>query len=365
MAEEPDAELVIRAAGDADARTRLLAAWALVANAELEAPKALTRLLADDDPNVLALAAKAAGQVRKDVAHTERLAEILLAADPAKAAGAVLEAAIGLAAIAKEHGEMRGDAQAALLDALEREYPEDIRAAALVASLKGLHGYDEPDGLDPFRALLGKDYPLPVRTLAAERTLTYQEAIFDTYEHVRKDEALGAQPELMTRVLQAVRGRTMLLESPLPRRENAATAFELLNSARYADRRYGLVRVALVENVFLAPNPERLEYLTGLLRTDRDWRVRRAVLACLAGLDQRGFQTACDLALEDPHPVIKQIALAGLIALRAPDEKRDAYLGKLAGQPSAATCEAILKAEGIAPELAMRPAEEIRETLEG
>ena len=367
MAEKPAAALLDDASRDKDARTRLLAAWALGLDPELKAPEALERLLTDEDPSVLAMAAKAAGQVRKDPGHAKRLAEILLAADPEKAGGAVLEAAIGLACIARQDEEARPEAQTALLKALDRQYPDKLAAAVVVACLKGLEGYDKDGGLERFGKFGGKDHELSVRLLAMQRALAYGRAgVLLVHAEVAADPQLSKQPELMVCLARAISGlgfRPWTAEAPPPSGDLASWAFEHLQNEAYAGRQYGLLRVALVEGVMPVLNRERTEHLIGLLRTDRDWRVRRAVLAGLAARGGEEFQRAVDLALEDPHPVIKQIALAGLVAQGASEEARAGHVSRLASLPTVATCTAILKSEGVSPDLAMRPAEEIRKAL--
>jgi len=369
--EKPDAELLDAASKDRDVRARMLAAWAFVEDPKLDAPQVLGRLLGDEHPAVLAFAAKAAGAVRNDPARADRLAEILLGADPEKAGGAVLEAAIGLALIAGKHEEARPAAHAALLGALDREYPDGLRTAVLVAALKGLEGYGQADGLERFRKLMGKEQALPVRLLAYERALAQgRMGVFAVYQAISDDAELKGRAELMVTLLQAIAALGYRPMSAMPAPpwgvDTAAWALGQLRSGDYADQRFGLVRVALVENVFPMLDEERGAYLIGLLRTDREWRVRRAVLAGLAARgDTEDYRKAIDLAIEDPHPVIKQLAVAGLVALKAPEDRREEHLRRLAALPTAATCQAILEAEGISVDLPLRSAADIRKALGG
>jgi len=366
MTEKPAADLVDAASKDGDARTRMLAAWRLVQNPKLEAPDALARLLGDADPGVLALAVKAAGQVRKDAAHTMLLGSILIKRNAEKFAPAMLEAAIGLAAIAKDNAEARTDARAILFNGLARwaDQEHKLAPAVMVACMKGIGSDKDRDHLALYRKLMDKKFAVPVRTLAAERTLGYgPQEIYAAYKQILDDPELSTQPELMTIAVKAVRNATMIFSSLKPYQDQAEAALKLLASGKYDAARYGLVRVGLVEIALMHPMGEYVEKVTPLMRTDTDWRVRRAILAALARRQGDAFRKAADLAIEDPHHVIRTIGLTGLVALKAPEKKRTEYLNKITRSPKASTCEAILRAEGVSPDLALRSADEIREAL--
>lgn len=68
-------------------------------------------------------------------------------------------------------------------------------------------------------------------------------------------------------------------------------------------------------------------------------------------------------ALEDPHPVIRQLALAEAIAATAKKDKRANYLDKLSQNPTPAICDEILLAEGLSSDLSLQPLEKLRKIL--
>ncbi len=70
-------------------------------------------------------------------------------------------------------------------------------------------------------------------------------------------------------------------------------------------------------------------------------------------------------ALEDPHPVIRQLALAEAIAATAKKGKSVTYLDKLSKNPSPAICDEIFAAEGLSLDLSLQPLEELRKILIG
>jgi hypothetical protein len=113
------------------------------------------------------------------------------------------------------------------------------------------------------------------------------------------------------------------------------------------------------------PTRERVRYARSLLRTDRSWRVRRAVLARLASRGGMHLRLAADLALEDPHPLVKRLATAALVASKARGETHEKYLKRLSEQPTLATCESIFAAEDVSPDLALKRADAIRKSLKG
>jgi hypothetical protein len=92
-------------------------------------------------------------------------------------------------------------------------------------------------------------------------------------------------------------------------------------------------------------------------------KVRRAVLARLAVLKKEKVLDTAIKALEDPHPVIRQLALAEAIAATAKKDKSVTYLDKLSKNPSPAICDEIFVAEGLSSDLSLRPLQEIQKIL--
>ena len=350
-AEQPSADLLEAAAEDPAARTRRLVVRAYLTEGKPASREPLQTLLTDEDPRVRALAIKAAAEHPGE--YVAALAGTLTEAPPKKFAAAALEAARALAGLAPE------DKQAAqgLLAALERPYPAQPRAKIRIAALKGLEGYRGPDGEDPFRELAREGEDDRVRALACERALVYPEAVAEIRERVLEDDALRGKPELVASAFQSARR----VEGG---EELSAKAEKLLRSGDYADRRYGVARVALLETMLDRPTPERLAYAQSLLRTDRSWKVRRAVLARLAEHGGKVFRGAGEQAIRDPHPVIKRLGVA-FLAIRSSQKLGEKERMKLAAQPSLATCEGIFEAAELDPAIAMADSGEIWTKLEG
>jgi hypothetical protein len=99
------------------------------------------------------------------------------------------------------------------------------------------------------------------------------------------------------------------------------------------------------------------------MRTDREWRVRRAIVSGLARRGGEPLRPAARQAVRDPHMVVRQIGIAALAALQAPPERREKHLDRLARLPMVSTCQSILRAENLPRDLHLQGAEEIHAAL--
>jgi HEAT repeat protein len=138
-----------------------------------------------------------------------------------------------------------------------------------------------------------------------------------------------------------------------------------LKEKKISSRSHAVLRVALVEALFDQGNKNDIQYLVSLLRKDSEWKVRRAILARLASLKKEKVLDTAVEALEDPHPVIRQLALAEAIAATAKKGERANYLDKLSQNPTPAVCDEILVAEGLSSDLSLRPLAVLRKILIG
>jgi len=141
------------------------------------------------------------------------------------------------------------------------------------------------------------------------------------------------------------------------------TVRRLLKEKKISARSHAVLRIALAEALFDGANDKDIQYLISLLRKDRDWKVRRAVLARLANLKKERVLATALSALEDPHPVIRQLALTEAIAATAKKDKSTIYLAKLSQNPTPAICDEILAAEGLSSDLSLRPLKELQGIL--
>ena len=124
-----------------------------------------------------------------------------------------------------------------------------------------------------------------------------------------------------------------------------------------------MLRIALVEALLDRGNDEDIQYAVSLLRKDPYWKVRRAILARLCHLKKEEILDIALKALEDPHPVIRQLALAEAVAATASEDRRSMYLKNLSESPAPAVCDEILAAEGLNTDLSLHPLEEVKTIL--
>ncbi|MHC4282916.1 MAG: HEAT repeat domain-containing protein [Planctomycetota bacterium] len=136
-----------------------------------------------------------------------------------------------------------------------------------------------------------------------------------------------------------------------------------MKDKKVSSRSHAVLRAVLAETLFDRGNSKDVQYLVSLLRKDSDWKVRRAILARLADMRKEKVLDTAVKALEDPHPVIRQLALAEAIAATAKKNKRANYLDKLSQNPTPAVCDQILLAEGLSSDLSLSPLEKLRKIL--
>ena len=356
-------DILRKTAKDKDATVRMLTAHAL-ADKKLgkEAERLITLLVADKDHRVAALAIKAGTDVRKMNSLIPALSNILLNADYNEQYLAVLEAGLGLARLAEADPKVKVKAQKIFIQSLGKDYPAsagkgkyNLKKAISLIALKTLAGYKGED-VYPGILKLAADGDKDVQALAVSALVGYKKAASYLCQNVLSKESFLDKPELLATVVQHLRDYE-------PGDDFYAAARRLLKEKKISSRSHAVLRVALAEALFDRGNTNDIQYLTSLLRTDSSWKVRRAVLARLANLKKEKVLDTAIKALEDPHPVIRQLALAEAIAATAKKGKSAAYLDKLSQNPSPVICDEIFVAEGLSSDLSLRPMEELRKVL--
>lgn len=356
-------DILSKTARDEDAAVRMITAYAL-ADDKLgkDAQPLIVLLIADKDQRVAALAIKAGTEARKDNSLVPPLSDILLTGDFSQRYLAVLQAAVGLGRLAQADETVREDIQKVFVQALSKDYPTsageeklDLKKAVSLVAVKTLTGYTEQDAY-PAILRLASDKDKEVQTLAVSVLAGYQKTASYLLRNVLEKDSFLDRPELLTTVTQQLR-------SYQPGDDFYDAARGLLEEKKVSARSHAMLRVALVEALLDGGSDKDIEYAVSLLRKDTAWKVRRAILAKLAARQkERVLQTAL-AGLEDPHPVIRQIALAEAVAATAEKNKRAIYLDKLSQNPTPATCDEVLTAEGLSPDLSLRSAQELRTIL--
>ena len=359
-----------KTAKDKDATVRMITAHAL-ADKKLgkKAERLISLLVADKDQRVAALAIKAGTEAHKINDLIPSLSDILLKADFNQQYLAVLEAGLGLSRLAEAVREdsiggptLKTKVHKAFVQALSKDYPASVgkeklnlkKAIGLIAA-KSLTGYQKDDAY-PQILKLASDGDKDVQTLAVSILAGYKKAASYLLNNVLNKESFLDRPELLATVVQHLRDYE-------PGDDFYIVVRTLLKDKKISSRSHAVLRVALAEALFDGGNNEDIQYLISLLRKDSDWKVRRAVLARLANLKKEKVLAAAVGALEDPHPVIRQLALAEAIAATAKKDKRAAYLDKLSQNPAPAVCDAILTEEGLSSDLSLRPLKELQGIL--
>ena len=195
-----------------------------------------------------------------------------------------------------------------------------------------------------------------MQTLAVSVLVGYKKAASYLLNNVLSKESFLDRPELLATVVQHLRNYE-------PEDDFYVAVRRLLKDKKISARSQAILRVALAEALFDGGNSKDIQYLISLLRKDSDWKVRRAVLARLANLKKEKVLDTAISALEDPHPVIKQLALAEAIAATARKDKSAIYLDKLSQNPTPVICDEILAAEGLSSDLSLRPLKELQGIL--
>ena len=358
-------DILRKTAKDKDATVRILTAHAL-ADKKLgeEVESLIVQLAADKDPRVAALAIKAGTQVRKMNSLIPALSNILLKADFDEQYLAVLEAGLGLARLAEADPTVKTKVQKIFVQSLDKDYPTstskgkyNLKKAISLIALKALAGYKGEDAY-PGILKLASDGDKDVQALAVSILAGYKRAASYLCENVLDKEVFLDKPELLATVVQHLREYE-------PGDDFYAAARRLLKEKNISSRSHAVLRAALAEALFDRGDTGDVQYLTSFLRTDSSWKVRRSVLARLAVLKKEKVLDTAVKALEDPHPVIRQLALAEAIAATAKKGKSVTYLDKLSKNPSPAICDEIFAAEGLSSDLSLQPLEELRKILIG
>jgi len=369
-----------KTAKDKDAAVRMLTAYAL-ADKKLgkKAERLITLLVADKDHRVAALAIKAGTEARKINGLIPALSNILLKADfnqqsvdaaPDDAYLAVLEAGLGLARLAEADPAVKTKVQKIFVHALDKDYPTstskgkyNLKRAINLIALKALAGYKEEDAY-PAILKLASVPDKDVQALAVSALVGYKKAASYLSENILNKESCLDRPELLATVVQHLRDYE-------PGDDFYVAVEKLLKSRKVAGRSHAVLRAALVEALFdravrrpqAEGNKKDIQYLVSLLRKDSYWKVRRSILARLANLKKEKVLDTAIKALDDPHPVIRQLALAEAVAATAKKGKSAIYLDKLSQNPTPAICDQIFVAEGLSSDLSLRPLEELRKVL--
>ncbi len=356
-------DILRKTAKDKDASVRMLTAHAL-ADKKLGkgARRLITMLVSDKDQRVAALAIKAGTEARKINRLIPKLSNILLKADFEQQYFAVLEAGLGLSRLAEAEPTVKTKVQKIFVQSLDKDYPAstskgkyNLKKAISLIALKALTGYQKDDAY-PHILKLASDSDKDVQTLAVSVLVGYKKAASYLLNNVLSKESFLDRPELLTTVVQHLRDYK-------PKDDFYVVVRRLLKDKKISARSYAVLRVALAEALFDGGNDKDIQYLISLLRKDSDWKVRRAVLARLANLKKEKVLATAVGALEDPHPVIRQLALAEAIAATARKDNRVTYLDKLSQNPTPAVCDEILAAEGLSSDLSLRPLKELQGIL--
>jgi HEAT repeat protein len=356
-------EVLKKTAKDKDATVRILTAHAL-ADKKLgkEAEPLITLLVGDKDQRVAALAIKAGTEARKMNGLISALGNILLNADSTSEYLAVLEAGLGLGRLADASPADKPKIQRLFVKSLKKDYPASVgeekvnlKRAVSIITLKTLAGYK---GKKAYPQILKHacDADKTVQTLATTILAGYEKAAPYLLSDVLSKEQFLDRPELLATVVQHLRDYK-------PGDDFYVVARRILEKKEVAAKSHAILRVALVEALFDRGNADDVTRLTSLLRKDSSWKVRRAILAKLASLQkEKVFDTAIK-ALDDPHPVIRQLALTEAVAATAGKDNRAAYLDKISANPAPATCDEILVGEGFGADLSLRPREKLQKIL--
>lgn len=356
-------EVLNKTAKDEDAAVRILTAHAL-ADKKLgkEAEPPITLLVGDKDQRVAALAIKAGTEARKMNGLISTLGNILLNSDSTSQYLGVLEASLGLGRLADASPADKPRIQRLFVKSLRKGYPAsvgdkkvDLKRAIRIIALKTLTGYKGKNAY-PQIFKLASDADKTVQTLAVSVLAGYEKATPYLVSDVLSKEQFLDRPELLATVVQHLRDYK-------PGDGFYVAARKVLEKKEVAAKSYAILRVALVEALFDRCNTDDITHLTSLLRKDSSWKVRRAILAKLASLQKEKVLDTAIKALDDPHPVIRQLALAESIAATAGKDNRVAYLDKISANPAPGTCDEILVGEGFGPDLSLRPREELQKIL--
>jgi HEAT repeat protein/uncharacterized protein YegL len=356
-------DILRKTAKDKDATVRMLTAHALADKKLGKEARRLIRLLAnDEDHRVAALAIKAGTETQKMNDLIPVLKNILLNSDFEQQYFAVLEAGLGLHRLAEADPKLKTKVRKIFIQSLDKDYPAaagkekfNLKRAINLIALKNLQGYKGQDAYPGFLKL-ASDADKDVQMFAVSALVNYKKAATYLCENVLAKDSFLDKPQLLATVVQHLRGYD-------PGDDFYAAARKLLKDKKVSSRSHAVLRAVLAETLFDRGNSKDVQYLVSLLRKDSDWKVRRAILARLADMRKEKVLDTAVKALEDPHPVIRQLALAEAIAATAKKNKRANYLDKLSQNPTPAVCDQILLAEGLSSDLSLSPLEKLRKIL--
>lgn len=269
-----------------------------------------------------------------------------------------LKEAVECARRAETDASVRPEMQKKLIAILHREAaPRDACANAVrIVALKALVGYGGGDGYPVFRKIAEGPIRGDARVLALACLSEYPEAAPYLVAEVLSGDAFIDRPEMLAVVARNLKGKA-------PADRLRAEAWRLLHDGRVSAGSHEILRVALIEELLDGGKEADVSYCASLLRTDPSWKVRRTVLAGLAGREGAEALQAALGAISDPHAAVRQLALATAVAATAAPEKRSAYLKAIAENPTPAACDRVLSAEGLDADLALRSRGEIERVL--
>jgi Ca-activated chloride channel family protein len=356
-------DILRKTAKDKDPMVRMLTAFALAdKKLDKKAMRLIRELVKDEDHRVAALAIKAGTDARKMNGLIPALEKILLNSDFEQQYFAVLEAGLGLHRLAEADPKLKTKIRKIFIQSLDKNYPIaagkekfNLKKAINLIALKNLQGYKTEDAY-PGILKLASDADKDVQTLAVSVLAGYKKAASYLCQNVLSKETFLDKPQLLATVVQHLRGYE-------PSDDFFTAVQKLLKEEKVSSRSHAVLRVALTEALFDRGNSKDIQYLISLLRKDNEWKVRRAILARLADMRKEKVLDTAVKALEDPHPVIRQLALAEAIAATAKKDKRADYLDKLSQNPTPAVCDRILLDEGLSSDLSLRPLQELRKIL--
>ncbi|HOE62698.1 MAG TPA: hypothetical protein PLI82_07585 [Candidatus Sumerlaeota bacterium] len=328
-------------------------------------PEGLRKIKKNSDDISAYQALKALEKMKGNEVSFDLLSYILNKKDVKKFPRTVREAAFMLAKF-PANAEQKKEIQQIFLKTLNMKYPEAegnppiaLRRSLRLAALSGLEGYTGADAIKPFMTLArNRDEDKDIRVQAILRLSLYPEAQDFLYTTVFSVDDYLEQPQVMAAALSALR-KSAYQEKV---QERARTL--LFKKKLLAHSDCEVFRIALTETILDEPESARFEDILTLMKEDKSWRVRRAVLSRLAARGGENFMMATRIALDDPQPFIRQLAIASAVALTAKPMECKEYLRRLSAAPTPLTCAEIFKAENISHEISLLPREKVREILQ-
>jgi HEAT repeat protein len=236
---------------------------------------------------------------------------------------------------------------------LLRDPSHTVDLALKVAALHAAMGETRPALLDACEKALNPDIDANLRR-AALLVAAHAGAVGARLAvPMLKDDVVLKDPKLGTQIVLSARG-TDLVGSV------AARALEVLRTEKPKTvgaerlRDYELFRTALLEVVIEQSvkkggmDAATRELVIQQMKASRSWRVRRAALCGLARLGDRKALPNIIAALNDPHAVVQQLALAAGVAFTAKDAgARARHLKRLGRGPQPKVYREVCRTEGL------------------